>query len=307
MNDKQTRTPAPAPLTRKYFTQKMGEYDAKLDDSIAKTETKLEGLRKEIGAVKYYAEELEKDKRGVEKFHARATKLEAEVKRITERFDAIKGDVSSNDLDPVQVTAYKAEFERLNGRLEDLFGRASSELSELRERFDSLETDHEALTGVVNDNAGVLSKLGSSHNRLTGRVNDVEVTLKSLVQKFPIGRVVVAVVIGVIAGVLWSNHTFTSTIPLPGGPLEYEDWRNEPYVAWIFGSFPAALFLAVSLLISKKPSSPDRASQKSGPADEFIAQQHTIPQNPNPVTTPYSGEAAPTQQLAAQGAASGTR
>lgn len=196
--------------------------------------------------------------------------------------------------------------EIINGRLIELNASITEEFTSLRTRINEIDAKVDTLGAAHN-------KLAVSHGKLTNDVRNVEIEVKAqhLSRGFIGLTTIASILAGVIVGLWWHMTTFTSTIPLNGTNVTYNDSRNDAGYPWLVGVGAAALTFFIILLIASlvmKGQSADRPRESDLKQIDDTKYVPPVPQNPNPVTASYTEDVAPTKLLpAAEGATHDTR
>lgn len=231
--------------------------------------------------------ELKRKARGTTLANARVVQLQAELEAVKARVVGRAETLGSID-DPVVLQGYQQEFERLDKRIEDLYGNLSSELRTLQETVDSHTgrlANHETRIGMVEEGQSSLHR----------RVSVVEE-----VSKFPKGKLVAALVAGVVAAIIWWAIPFSGSFQLPDGtdvPLLYT-YADGPLGAGLFGVFVFAGLLGLLMLFKSRQTS-ESTEQRQGIAPPQQAETRKLQAADN---------TAPTKVLpTAVGASSSTR
>ncbi len=267
-----------------------------VDDNIGLANTKVDGVKRELVGLRYLVGELKRKGQGTTLANARVATLESELGKITQRLDEINGK-SSDKLDPAALAAFQQEAQRLNTRLEALFGQASADVAAQRERLDTLESrvdGHDVSIGMLDEGQ---SSLNERVDGVSRRVTVIE-RLRDTLPKWPL---VIGLIAGVIGGIIWEMIEFNQSYPLADGttkvvPLEA---ANSIWAAIAAGVGVFVVVTALALYFAKAKVEQDEP-------------QHVAPPVPTPshVQTVHSAPAepdAPTKVLVTEGARPGTR
>jgi predicted nuclease with TOPRIM domain len=262
----------------------------------ADVHTRIDGVKAELAKLQYLVEQLQRRGQGTTLANARAATLESELGKITKRIDEITSK-SSDELDPAALTAFQQEAQRLNGRLEDLFGRVSGDVNDLRERLDTLESrvdGHDTAIGAHDTEIGMLRE---GQQSLHGRVTIIE-RLRDTLPKWPLA---IGIIAGVIGGIVWDAIPFSQSYPLADGttkvvPLEA---ANTIWAALGAGFATFVVATAIALYFAKAKVAQETPQHAAPPVPTPPHAQivHSAPVEPD----------APTKVLETQGARPGTR
>lgn len=280
-----------------------------LDDkpvNVGMLNTSLQRQKEELlDKLKEYRPELDealkiaRKHRGISK---EVTRLHARWEALSKRLDSIDPNAAASN--PYRAKFTEAELETIRHQME-AFDSFSDLLIDLQKKADKLEENQEVM---VDQHNGLVGK----HNRVADRVTNVETEVYAYrVPKafYPV-TIVLALIAGIIAAVWWSNTTFTSTIPLPGGTsVTYKNQLNEPFFLWVVGIGTAAAVILVMALVAviimqvnKRRSSDRPTSQDHAETYRLSDDGEIVPAEPS---TPE--DLAPTKPIPAEGATSGAR
>lgn|GEM_PF-5355732 len=220
---------------------------AGLHERINGAKATVEAIQRQLTAAQHHIKELQRSKNGTTLANKRVAQMESELSRLTARLGAID---SASEADPVVAKVDQQKLERINTRLEDLFGRSAGEVSELREQVDTLASQvdgHEVAIGMLNE----------GQNSLNERVDDVHhrvTVLETLEEKAPWWKLVLGAAIGIVAGILWLNFfNYSQTETLPDGQkvtIYYEPARVVG--AWLIGIAVALFVTWLALSLTKR-------------------------------------------------------
>lgn len=209
-----------------------------------------------------------------------------------DQIDAILKSVSADEGNEYLTTLHERKLEGVE--------RALNALGEEVARIDAIERN--------------VTQIGGKQNRLVGRVRTLEVQYKPF--KFPFWTLFVGIPLGIVAGLVWNWIDFKSPIPgLPNTePQFYSDFRNDLYMAFVFGLIVFMATLSIGLIIAwiaqrsdAKQDQPQATTQDPDYVALEVAEPR-VPQNPNPVTAEHSAGVAPTKSRpAAQGVHAGAQ
>lgn len=228
-----------------------------------------------------------------------------EITRLHKMVEDIKAEVGRMRPDEDNMFTNQRNRETLeeiiNGRLVVLNSSITEEFASVNARINEVDVKVDILGDAHNN-------LAASHGRLTGRVNDIKVAIDAST-RFPWGRAIIAVIVGIIAGVLWDIHDFSQTVKMNDGkPITIPDWHDDLWVAFAFGALVAVAIFGLMALFVRKNNSPDRP-KSSDYATEDTKYVPPVPVNPNPITKSIiidEDGTAPTKPLPVRGAPVGT-
>lgn len=256
--------------------------------------------RPSVASLQKKVDELSALLKPLEKFPQVSSQVASIAAQLQRHEDELKG-VDEHEDNPYLVIAHERKINTMDAGLQGL-AREIARLDDISARQD------------VTD--GNVATLKDKQNGLVGRVRSIEIVTRSY--KFPTWSVLVALVLGIVAGVLWHLYPFVSPVAgLTGEETQYiPDFRNELLYAILFGAAVFFGIMTIALLASfAKHASDvrkDQAQQSSAITQDpeyTTLQSYTpaIPQNPNPVTDQQPAEVAPTRPFAAQGAPTSAR
>lgn len=120
----------------------------------------------------------------------------------------------------------------------------------LADRISRIERDLGSRVAMLEEGQESLNVRMDSHfQELTGvyeRLNYLE-QVRVRVEKFPWVGLVVAIVIGIVAGVLWHGYDFSVKVVGTVTEMTVPAWQDKTWAAWLFGFF---VFLGVFGLLS---------------------------------------------------------
>lgn len=198
--------------------------------------------------------------------YARTAQAATEIGHIKARLDAIgKLDLSGYVNEDQLNQALKAH----NDRIDIHSANYDKVIQELRNEFDDRLT---GIDGRLNGHETRISMLQDGQTSMHNRQTKLEKQFKSVDRrvsvidggaKFPLVRLLIAVVVGVIAGLLWDAGTFRSVLQVPysseGIPLTYT-FAESPWAAVFFGVAVGALVLGIAMLF---PAQPKKTKQET--------------------------------------------
>ncbi len=270
-----------APASPKAPRLTMKALDEKIDVSRSEFTKAIAELRKMLDIARHHISELQRAKQGTTLANARVAAIETEIAGLTARANMLGGDKPT---DSALAGAYAQEFERINTRLGDLFGRTSKEVSDLRGEVDTLK-------GQVAGHEVAITMLNEGQESLHKRVNVLE-RMRGMRDTFPWIRAGIAVVFGLIAGWIWWAIPFTQSYTQADGtvitvPLEAaeSDWA-------VAGAGIAGFGLAFGImLLFNRTRRPAEHEVEANPAPTRV-------QSAKPAPAPAKSEATtPTKVL----------
>jgi len=227
---------------------------------------------KEFNAVKHrLAElttkiaELQRKSRGTTKANAEVARFEAQVKTLTTQLK-LAGDRYNNASDPVIKASAAGKIYALDSRLTELFGDLDGRITTLEETSEQ-HTGLLAEQGVLlSDHTTGISMLNEGHLSLSQRVS--QITTGST--KTPGWKFVISIFAGIIAGLVWSNHTFADSVTLKDGQVVTIQYAaaSAPWAAMLIGVAAAGLVLGFLLSFVGTKASRTKTSTTTYDHDE---------------------------------------
>lgn len=201
-------------------------------------------LKRDLSADEYRTKVLERKSKGI-------TRSNAEVAALKNRFNRLVSTIDGpNELDPLIEKKISTELNQINDRLKVL--------------FESLSDDYLIMKGTLDEHTGQLAehtdqiKNVKDQSDATDRkvaVIDEQVTTIVKGKKFPVIRVVVAVIAGIVACFYWASINFVSTSkPAADGStitVSYP-FANSGWAAIGFGLGIAAILMGIMLMFGLK-------------------------------------------------------
>lgn len=238
--------------------------------------------------------------------HKRVARLEAELNALTQRAETAS--------DPLIVESVANKLVSLETRLETLFGDLSQDMVDLKVIVDGhtddiadLRTDVDGLIGTTGVHTTRIGMLEDGQTSLSSRVTTVEGGTK-----FPIGRLVISLFIGLFAGLIWHGHNFVESFKLPDGSIIFIPLAtaNSAWTALLFGFAIAIAALSFFILftVRRTPNSTEETTRESTTHRILNrVQQRCNPAVTNTPPSPAPVDEAPTKVLVTTAGATGAR
>lgn len=224
-----------------------------------------------------------------------------ELSALTTSYEQLLQRIASND--DQLTSSMTTEADRLFDKSKRLVGDLQTQVTQLNERVEKVEATTTRHTGQI-------KQLQRGHSDLDGRV-----TILEKLESFPWGRVAIAAAVGLIVGIIWSNHTFLQPMRLQDGEvIQVENvLLNGFLVSFIAGLAAGLATLGILLLIRKSAPSREVQTTPSLPVRQDATPEPVAPVAPAPIrvsaTAPRASSAsddpAPTRVLQPSGAPSG--
>lgn len=248
--------------------------------------------------------ELCRKSQGITSAHKRVARVEAELEALTLRAETAS--------DPLIVESVANKLVSLETRLETLFGDLSKDMIDLKVIVDGhtddiadLRTDVDGLTGTTVVHTTRIGMLEEGQTSLSSRVTTVEGGTK-----FPIGRLVISLFIGLFAGLIWHGHTFGQSVKLADGSTFFIAFSaaNSVWAALLFGIAMFALSFGILLIVRRTPNSTEATTRESTTHRILNrVQQRRNPAVTNTPPSPAPVDEAPTKVLVNPAGATGAR
>lgn len=252
----------------------------------------------------HWINELWRKSQGITSAHNRAARAEAELAALTLR--------AANASDPLIVESVENKLAFLETRLEALFGDVSQDIHDLKVVVDShsddivdLRTDVDGLIGTTGFHTTRIGMLEEGQTSLSSRVTTVEGGTK-----FPTGRFVISIFIGLIAGILWHGHKFVQSQVLADGSTLITAFSaaNSVWTALLFGTALFALSIGILMIVRSTSNSTEATTQESTTRRILNrVQQRRNPAVTNTPPSPAPVDEAPTKVLVTPAGATGAR
>ena len=288
--------------------QKGDELVATLDHDLALNEQKTKEISYLIG------EPLERKLRGI-------TRANAEVEALKKRVGLLEPKLG-DDVDPLIRERAGTELERIETRLETLFGELSSDYDTLKATVDEhtgLLAEH---TGLLDDHDKRISAAAMEAGMATEGVHSLSnrVTVFEEEVKFPLGRFIISVILGLIAGFIWNAHPFAQTKKLAdGSAFVITSPADEWWAAVLFGLVVfAAIFWVLTLFrrkakteVTSETTTTTKQKKQRKPLFGYRVVRDsnapTAPQSETPPKETTDADATPTKVLETSTGAASTR
>ena len=246
------------------------------------------------------------------------TRANAEVAALKQRFDKLTEELK-DDMDPAIADARVAELKRMETRLETLFGDLSG-------RFD-------VLSATVADHTGQLAEHDERLTEHDGLIEEAKVSAGAATEglfvlrdridavlKFPTKRLVLSLIVGLIAGLIFNSIAIGANAPTADGGTAFVPYPADHWlVAVLFGvAVFIGLFGLLLILVPRKvdvddgnpktvrPTILERVQQR--PLRNRKTESASVPPVPVPSEEQRADNATPTEVLpTSSGAAVGTR
>jgi len=247
------------------------------------------------------------------------TRANAEAAALKQRFDKLSIDEFEGGMDPAIADARLSELKRIETRLENLFGDLST-------RFNDLSSTVERHTGELAEHDERLTAhdgLIEEAKTAAGAAEQGVFFLRDSINaelKFPTKRLVLSIVVGLIAGLVWNSIPIGANAPTADGSTTFVPYPADHwFVAVLVGiAVFIGLFGLLLILVPRKVDVDDGSPKTERRTLVERVQQHqlrnrktesaSVPPVPVPSKEQRADNATPTEVLpASSGAVVGTR
>jgi hypothetical protein len=206
-------------------------------------DARFEGLDRKVDALGHHVAELRRKAEGTTRANRECAKHERQLVRLAEEVAGLRAraDTLGPTVGPTQNEAILSELQRLDARMDSLWGDLNAELQKLREEVRSEASRNDVQDKRLDDHD---LKFASHGERIEG----VEVTagahasaIASLQSEVRSSRIhplawVFGIIAGILAGWAWAVHDWTETATVNGAQTVVENaTANSWWVAVLAG------------------------------------------------------------------------